>query len=163
MTASRQAAEIETRPATAQDEELLLGWANDPTTRAASFRPETIEGSAHRDWLAERLASPSTRLLIGLQRGVPIGHVRFERGSDGTVDIGISVAPDARGRGLGRALLRAGLDAARGDVAFGAHGFVARVRVENEVSARLFRDAGFKLRDRSTCNGVPCLLFEIEA
>lgn len=151
------------RPATARDEDLLLHWANDPVTRAASFRPEMIPASAHRDWLAGRIASPTTRLLIGQKGDLLVGQVRFERERDGMVEVGISVAPGARGRGVGPALLLAGLQAARRDPTLGARLFVARVRVDNEVSARLFEGAGFRLRGRSTCDGVPCIVFEIEA
>ena len=161
MTSS-QAAAIAVRRANARDEDLLLRWANDPTTRTASFRPAPIEASAHHRWLADRLASPSTRLLIGSEGPVPVGQVRFERRPDGAVEIGISVAPEARGRGLGRALLRTGLEAARRDAALEARSFVARIRVDNEVSARLFGGAGFSLRERTLRDGVPCLVFELD-
>lgn len=160
--ASRRAEDVEVRPATALDADLLLGWANDPATRATSFRPARIEAPAHRRWLADRLASPSTRLLIGYEGPRPVGHVRLERHPDGAVEISISIARDARGRGLGGSLLSAGLEAARRDVAFGVRTFVARVRVENDVSVGLFQRAGFGLRERSVCDGVPCLVFELK-
>jgi RimJ/RimL family protein N-acetyltransferase len=145
------------------DADLLLAWANDPATRAQSFQPDRIEAATHQRWLAERLASPSSRLLIGLEGPTPIGQVRFDRDPDGTVEISISVAADARNRGLGRSLLAAGLAAARRDGSLGVRTFVAHVRLDNDVSAALFRGAGFRLVEESVCNAIPCLVFELPA
>ena len=161
MTAARGLVTVGVRPATALDADLLLAWANDPTTRMASFRRKGIPATAHRRWLAEQLASPSTRLLIGYAGPTPVGHIRLERDPDGRVEIGISVAGEARGRGVGRSLLAAGLEAARLDAGFEVGTFVARVRVDNEASIGLFRGSGFALRERSICQGVPCLVFEL--
>ena len=163
MNAEREHPDVTVRPATMRDADLLLAWANDPATRAKSFRPDRIEPATHERWLAERLASPSSLLLIGLDGAGPIGQVRFDRHPDGAVEVGISVAADARNRGLGRALLDAGLAAARLDGAFGIRVFVARVRLDNDVSAALFRGAGFRLIEQSVCNGIPCLVFELAA
>jgi RimJ/RimL family protein N-acetyltransferase len=144
-----------------RDADLLLAWANDPTTRAQSFQPERINAATHERWLDERLSSSSSRLLIGLEGAVPIGQVRFDRGFDGAVDVGISVAAQARGRGLGRTLLAAGLAATRLDASLGVRTFVARIRLDNDASAALFRGAGFRLVEQSICNGIPCLVFEL--
>ena len=163
MNAERAHPAVMVRAATARDVDLLLTWANDPATRAQSFQPGRIEASTHERWLAERLASSSSRLFIGFEGAAPVGQVRFEREPDGTVEVGISVAADARNRGLGRALLTAGLAAARHDGSFGVRTFVARVRLENDVSAALFRGAGFRLVEESVCNGSPCLVFELPA
>ena len=163
MNEQAERPEVTVRPATTRDSDLLLSWANDPATRARSFRPDPIGASAHERWLAERLGSPSSRLLIGLEGDTPIGQVRFDRHGDGAVEVGISVDNSARNRGLGRALLAAGLAAARADGSLGVRAFVARVRLDNDVSAALFRGAGFRLVEQSVCDGVPCLVFELPA
>ena len=143
------------------DAQRLLAWANDPTVRAASFHARRIGWDEHRRWLAARLASPNCRLLIGVQGEMAVGQVRFDRNPAGTVEIGISVGGDARRRGVGAALLGAALEAVRADVAFDARAFVARVRVGNDASIRLFRGAGFRLREEASCDGVPCLVYEL--
>ena len=163
MNAERERPHVTVRPVTGLDAGLLLTWANDPAARAQSFRPDRIEAGTHERWLAERLASPSSRLLIGLEGGEPIGQVRFDRNPDGAAEVGISVAAGARNRGLGRALLDAGLAAARLDESLGVRVFVARIRLDNEASAALFRGAGFRFVEQSVCNGVPCLVFELAA
>ena len=151
---------MEVRPATAADADLLLAWANDPTTRAAGFHPDPISLATHRRWLARWLAAPRRRLLIGVDEGEPIGLVRLDRDEEGRVETGISVARDARGRGLGRMLLAAALEAARADPALGARSFVARIRLDNPASIALFTGAGFHLTARTERGGVPFLVYE---
>jgi RimJ/RimL family protein N-acetyltransferase len=151
---------VEVRPATTADAALLLTWANDSDTRAASFHPARIETEAHVTWLAETLTLPTRRLFIGLLDGQPIGQVRLDLTGSGQAEVGISVAPERRGQGLGSRLLAAGLEAGRRDRAFGVERFVARVRVGNEASMRLFERAGFALRETGTCEGMPCLVYE---
>ena len=146
-----------------RDADLLLAWANDPTTRAQSFQPDRIEAATHERWLDERLRSPSSRLLIGLEGPPRSGRFDSIATRTGAVEVGISVAAHARNRGLGRALLAAGLAAARRDGSLGVRTFVARVRLDNDVSAALFRGAGFRLVEESVCNAIPCLVFELPA
>lgn len=153
---------IALRPASEADESLLLAWANDPVTRAAGFAPDPITPDEHRAWLASRLRSTSGRLLIGMVGDVPVGQIRLDREARGRVEVGISVAPEARGQGVGRALLRAALDEARRDVGPGATGFTARIRPDNVASIALFTGAGFRLTGELEVNGARCLLYEAD-
>jgi RimJ/RimL family protein N-acetyltransferase len=137
-------AEVVLRSATSEDGPLLLGWANDPTTRAASRRPDAIPATRHRRWLEQRLATPiDNRIWVGESDGAPIGVVRFERRAADTVEVSVTVAPDARGRGLARPLLEAGVVAARD--AFGTVTILAEILPGNQASVRLFKAAGFTL------------------
>jgi RimJ/RimL family protein N-acetyltransferase len=154
---------VEVRPATTADAALLLDWANDPDTRAASFHPERIEATEHAAWLAQSLTLPTRRLFIGMLEGEPIGQVRLDVARAGEAEVGISVARERRGQGLGSRLLAAGLDAGRRDPALGVERFVARVRVGNQPSIRLFETAGFARRETGTCEGLPCLVYELRA
>jgi RimJ/RimL family protein N-acetyltransferase len=153
---------ITLRPASVMDEPLLLTWANDPATRAAGFAPDPIAPDAHRAWLAARLRSATTRLLVGMMGDTPIGQVRLDPWPGGRVEVGISVAPEARGQGFGRRLLRAAMDAARGDTSLGATGFTARIRPENTASIALFAGAGFRPTGELEMNGLRCLLYEAD-
>jgi RimJ/RimL family protein N-acetyltransferase len=131
------------RPAAAEDEAMLLEWANDPGTRAASRSHEPIPPADHRRWLGRLLAIPDdARIWIGESDGLPIGVVRFERRGPDRVEVSITVAPDARGRGLARPLLEAGIVGAR--AVFGGVQILADVLPGNDTSMRLFRAAGFQ-------------------
>jgi UDP-2,4-diacetamido-2,4,6-trideoxy-beta-L-altropyranose hydrolase len=151
---------VSLRPATAADGPLLLEWANDPVTRAAGFQPEPIAAGDHERWLTERLRSTSGRLLIGLDGALPVGQIRLDRHRDGRVEIGISVAAEARGRGLGRALLRLALDEARRDAGLQPLAFIARIRPDNATSIALFSGAGFRRIGTTEVRGQPCLVYE---
>jgi RimJ/RimL family protein N-acetyltransferase len=131
------------RPATAEDEAMLLAWANDPGTRAASRSHKPIPPADHHRWLERRLTTPDdARIWIGETDGLPIGVVRFERRGPDRVEVSITVGPDARGRGLARPLLEAGVVAAR--AVFGGVTILADVLPGNDASMRLFHAAGFK-------------------
>ena len=125
------------------DKDLLLAWANDPGTRAGSRRHALIPATEHARWLAAHLAAPGkSRLWIGESDGAPIGLIRFERQTATSVEVGITVAPEARGRGLARPLLDAGIDAAR-DV-FGSVTIRVDILPGNAPSIALFTGAGFR-------------------
>lgn len=153
---------ITLRPVTEHDEALLLAWANDPVTRAAGFRPAPISPSDHHRWLSSRLSSASGRSFIGMSGTTPIGQVRLDRDPDGLVEIGISVAPEARGRGIGRSLLEGALDAARHDTELAPTAFVARIRPDNAASIALFSGAGFRPDATIEIAGLACLVFRAE-
>lgn len=154
---------VEVRPATIADAALLLTWANDPDTRAASFHTERIAPDEHAAWLTRTLAHPTRRLFIGMLGDAPIGQVRLDATDDGQAEVGISIAPERRGQGLGAGLLAAAVETGRRDPALAVERFIARVRVGNQASIRLFEGAGFVLRETGTCEDAPCLIYELGA
>ena len=148
------------RPATEEDADLLLAWANDPVTRAAGSHPSPIDPASHRRWLADHLASTASRLLVGLDDDRPIGQVRLDADDEGRVEVGIAVAAETRGRGIGRALLAAGLAAGLADPDLAVEVFVARIRPDNAASIALFMGAGFHAAGTDEEAGVPYLVYE---
>ena len=152
---------VRLRRVTESDADLILGWANDSETRAASFHADPIDPAGHVRWVAARLTSPTTGFWIGeSEDGRPIGQVRVEVGDGSVGEISISVAPDARGLGFGRALLLAAVREAGRTLA--VERLLARVRLDNPASLALFAGAGFRDRSRGTCFDVPCATFELE-
>ncbi len=153
-TSTRVPPRVVLRAVEPADRDLLLSWANDPGTRAGSRRHALIPAAEHARWLAGHLAAPDTsRLWIGESDGAPIGLVRFERQTATSVEVGITVAPEARGRGLARPLLDAGIDAAR-DV-FGSVTILADILPGNAPSIALFTGAGFRpVHDESISTGA---------
>lgn len=132
---------VEVRGARATDRARLLQWRNDPVTRAHAFTTEAITEDEHATWFSRKLADPMTHIWIGESDGVAIGQVRFDRGSGGIALVDIAVAPEARGAGLGRQLLAAGMSAEHQRSAVGV--FRAEVGRENAASRALFTSAGF--------------------
>jgi RimJ/RimL family protein N-acetyltransferase len=129
------------RPAQPDDAPRLLEWANDPATRAASFDRAEISGPEHVAWLAAVLADPDRRLWIAEEEGVALGQVRVDRAPEGFGVVSIGLAPGARGRGIGRAVLLMGLAAAVREL--GIRRMRAVVAPGNVASRRLFEGAGF--------------------
>jgi len=132
------------RPARESDAYALWLWANDPTTRDASFGRGEIAWDSHVDWFGARLQDAGTLIAVAeAAHGRPVGTVRFET-SDRWASARLSylVAPEARGGGLGRAIAEAGV---RWVVA--AHPAVritADVAAANERSLRIFRGMGWR-------------------
>jgi UDP-2,4-diacetamido-2,4,6-trideoxy-beta-L-altropyranose hydrolase len=134
---------LELRPATQNDVRLLWQWRNDPGTRARSRDSDEIPWDTHLAWFAKRVVDPDTVMLIGLSAGRPIGVVRFDRQADGTAEVGITLAPEYRGRGLGRNLLQRGCECVV-EAGF-AQVLNADVKADNAASQRLFKGCGFRM------------------
>ena len=83
--------ELELRPATRSDAELLWAWANDPSVRSASFHRGEIPWESHTAWFAGRLARPDCTIYVAELEGVPVAQVRFE--GRGEAEVAVSVDP----------------------------------------------------------------------
>ena len=127
---------IRLRPVTIQDADLLLDWRNDPETRNASHNTEIVQREEHISWLTRTLNNPSRQLFIAEEKEVPVGTVRADF-ADGVYELSWTVAPDARGRGVGTRM-----------VAQLANQIPVPIRAEvksgNTASARIAEHAGMK-------------------
>jgi RimJ/RimL family protein N-acetyltransferase len=132
---------ITLRPAALDDETRLLAWRNDPATRASAFNEAEVSPEAHKTWLARKLADPACAIVVAEEEGEPVAQVRFERIEPDLAEIDIAVAPQARGRGVGRRVLRLAVGDARR--VLGVTRVRARVKPTNEASLKAFRAAGF--------------------
>jgi UDP-2,4-diacetamido-2,4,6-trideoxy-beta-L-altropyranose hydrolase len=129
------------RPAAPEDCRLVWEWANEPTTRAASFNPEPIPWGAHRAWFAGKLADGNCLLfIVEAPDGGPVGQVRCDLG-DGQAIISVGLAPSARGKGYGLWSIRRACEHAYRTGR--ARSVLALVRVENAASRGAFLRAGF--------------------
>jgi L-amino acid N-acyltransferase YncA len=113
-------------------------------TGDSTFETET---PSWEDWDADHLREMR---LVAREDGEVLGWAAASRISvrdvyRGVVECSVYVARDARGRGVGEELLPALLEAA---AAAGVWTVEAIVFVENEASARMVRDAGFRLVGR---------------
>ncbi|MDB5800985.1 MAG: GCN5-like N-acetyltransferase [Rhodocyclales bacterium] len=129
---------ITLRPATLQDAELLLAWRNDPHTRLSSHDTNEITLAQHLAWLNRVLNDVARRLFIAEEAGTPVGSVRADTEPDGTTVLSWTVAPLARGRGVGKRMLVALLEETSGPVR-------AEVKIGNTASMRIAESAGLSL------------------
>jgi UDP-2,4-diacetamido-2,4,6-trideoxy-beta-L-altropyranose hydrolase len=126
--------ELVLRDVTNDDWQLLLDWRNDPTSRSASRNSEAIEPTAHREWLSRCLANDCSTLLIAELNGIPAGTVRIDSGP--VSELSWTVAPEARGKGLGSRMVSQVVRTSRVPLR-------AVTRSDNLASQRIARAAGF--------------------
>jgi len=93
------------RPATLQDARRLYAWRRDPVTMRQSKNTEDFDFDAHLRWLTGTLPDTGRRLQIAEEDGNPVGVVRADR-RDGVWVLSWTVAPHARGRGVGKHMVR---------------------------------------------------------
>ena len=144
-TARHEPTAMVLRSADAADSALLFAWTN--ALRACGLAltaSEPLERAAHDRWFAMRLRDPDCWMRIVEHAGAPAGVVRLEReveNSAETVVVSVYIAEEARRLGLAStAIERALRDAARERGALTA---IARVRLGNTTSRRLFNSLGF--------------------
>jgi RimJ/RimL family protein N-acetyltransferase len=135
-------AELVLRDAAEADADLLLGWRNEPATRAASGSTAEVGPEEHRAWLASLLADDDRHLWIAEVDRRPAGQVRFDRVRGDAYEISVSIDPALRGGGLGAELIAAGCELLF--MRTNATTVVARVKPHNEASIHAFTGAGFK-------------------
>lgn len=144
VVSALRAPRVQVRCAAEGDSRLLWKWANDATTRNASFAPDPIPWDTHVEWLARKLTDPLSHIYVASnEAGTPIAQIRFDASVDtmATAEVGIAVAPEARGQGYGVAVLLAGVERIRRTT--GIQTIDAVVKTANIPSLRAFERAGF--------------------
>jgi UDP-2,4-diacetamido-2,4,6-trideoxy-beta-L-altropyranose hydrolase len=144
---------LKLRPARPEDRHLLWEWANDPEVRAASFSPDPISWDTHVAWFEEKLRNEtdfgtkkSFMLIAEDECELPIGQIRFDWRLDGSWEVGVSIAREMRGRGIGRELIRLGVQQLRKQVILPQDSNApihALVKPANTASVNAFELAGF--------------------
>lgn len=128
------------RHAAATDAEMTFAWRNDPGTRAMFRSTCAVTWAEHLRWFERRRADRAAPYWIGECDGRPVGTVRLDSRAMGEAEVSITVAPEARGRGVGRAILSSLCDRARAD---GWRVLHAEVKTDNPASRRIFESCGF--------------------
>lgn len=132
---------IELRPVKPEDKADLLAWANDPETVRSRFNSRPVTAQEHDAWFARALNLPERLLYIAEDgAGQKLGTVRLDRLSEAVLEYDINVAPAARGKGYGTAMIRAAAELYRPEAR--AVLFLARIKKTNPRSRAAFLRAG---------------------
>ena len=133
--------EMVLRPAELNDADRLFQWRNDPLTRDASRHGRELGREEHQAWLEDSVSRPDRQLLIAEVDGVAVGTVRADRGDDGC-EISWTVAPAARGQGIGQRMVSQLVAQLEGRL-------WSEVRSGNQASSRIAESAGMRLVNES--------------
>ena len=106
-----------------------------------------FDREARRQRWTAALAEEHGRTLVVQEResGRVVGHGRIDVARYGVAELGMALAADARGQGLGGQLLDALIEAA---AQLGAHKVELQVWPHNEPAIRLYRSRGFVVEGR---------------
>ena len=128
------------------DIDAITAIYNDAVAHTTAIWNETLVDAANRRaWLADRTGA-GYPVLVAEVDGTVLGYATFGdwRAWDGyrhTVEHSVYVRADWRGGGIGRALMAALIDRARG---LGKHVMVAGIEAGNAGSIRLHEALGFR-------------------
>ncbi|MBC8505213.1 MAG: UDP-2,4-diacetamido-2,4,6-trideoxy-beta-L-altropyranose hydrolase [Anaerolineales bacterium] len=124
-----------------QDSDLVREWANDPSTRAASFSVNPISFESHIEWFKKKIIDPKCKFFIARdQNTAPIGQVRFQIERKEAV-ISVSVDPNNRGKGYGQKIIWLG--AQRIFDRTSVELIHAYIKKDNQASILAFCNSGF--------------------
>lgn len=156
-----QAPQVEPSFRRASFADVIQLWhiANEPSIRQCGFYPASISLADHVIWLEKKLASPASLLFVIEDGGAIVGQVRYDRISVEAAEIGISLLPPYRGRGLGTRMISETLSLVCQEL--GVSRILANVRMENPTSIHLFEKLGFQRCGEGVKNGFPFVSLDI--
>ncbi len=134
---------VRLRAAGAGDRDRVLAWNGAADVRACSRDPRPIDAAAHARWYGARIADPLTHMWIVEDGPTAMGLIRIERPArEAPGRVSLVLDPLARGRGVGRAAVRAACRLDGGPL-------VAEIQLGNQASLTCFLAAGFAVSERA--------------
>lgn len=122
------------------DKEITFDWANDKITRENSFNSQSITFEEHSTWFERKLNDKNATYYICEVNNKPASIVRFDK-SEKQVVIGITIAPDFRGKKLATQFLQKTCKKYTKDT--NENKIYAYIKNENKASIKSFEKAGF--------------------
>ena len=138
--------QIQLRPATSADINLVFNWQQLPQTRRYALTPRAPSWEEHQQWMKRKLSSACDYMYIITtsfeEQEHSVGMVRLDNAGDNRVIISILIDPQYYGLGIGYAALN--------EVAtrHSDKTIEATVKSENKASQKLFTKAGYIQRER---------------
>lgn len=143
------------RRATTEDLELTFNWANDPDVRLNSYSSDPIVFDNHKSWFYNKIQDSNSIYFIAEESNESIGQLRFEKVEDHVV-IGVTIAPEQRGKGYGSGILREGLIEYSKIWNLPVYAYI---KVDNMASIKAFERAGFEFKEHLEYLGHPSKLY----
>ncbi len=155
--------EMVIRPADGNDAKLLFEWANEKAVRHSSFNPDPIPWEGHLEWLNQKLKDETSQIFIVENSSKdPVGQIRFEK-IDGSHKISYSLDEKFRGLGLGKPLLKIGLQTIQTKLQEPSiiQGFVKKNNTASKIS---FEKCGFVLikNEDHISKALDCIVYQLE-
>lgn len=125
------------RPAEFSDWKILLDWRNDPETRENSISSVEIVEESHKQWLKHTLESRIRKIFI-YETDRPLGTIRLDIVDWETKILSWTVAPEARGAGIGTRMLKSFLEKY-------SDSYFAEILPRNKASMAMAKKVGFKV------------------
>ncbi|MGQ0826031.1 MAG: GNAT family N-acetyltransferase, partial [Actinomycetota bacterium] len=138
---------------------FFLACRNDEDAVRWSRSGRAVTIDEHKAWYRRAISDPGLRLRIAEYAGAPIATVRVDI-ECGVGEVGVALAPQWRGRGLGALVLRALHEDVLADPQVAA--LVARIHPQNVPSRRAFAGVGF-VADDGADDGFDVLTWSREA
>ncbi len=130
------------RQAAMGDSADLFEWRNAAETRKYSHDPREISPDEHERWIESTLGRNDRHLLIGEVSGRPVGVLRYDLEGEIAV-VSVYLVPGQHGKGLGTALIRAGIFWAK-DHLPETRVLRASIHPDNIASRKAFVKAGYR-------------------
>jgi RimJ/RimL family protein N-acetyltransferase len=132
---------IDVRPATPDDVEAMLDVMEGVVAEGKWLGAEPpFDRDDRRERLLVGMAGERSVHLVAVAEGGIVGNVALELAPYGVAQLGMYVAEQWRGRGVGGALVREAIAAGR---VLGAHKLSLQVWPHNHAARRLYRRYGF--------------------
>jgi len=125
---------LELVPVTLFDAALILKWRNDPQTRKFSHNTKIITWEEHLSWMKKTLINKNQKFFIAISNGFPVGSVRAEYSNNIHI-LSWIVAPEARGKGFGKVMVKTLADQLNGELC-------AEVKISNLASKKIAEYSG---------------------
>lgn len=126
------------RLAQLEDARFFFNLRNDPTTRLMSRNSQKINWAEHKHWFSKKIEDSRCELFVVALNNINIGTMRVDH-HDQNSELSWMIAPDQRGLGLGKVMLKQ-------FVGFRPGNYLAVVRTNNTASRKMCESAGFNQR-----------------
>lgn len=131
------------RKVTENDMLMLFKWANDPDVRKNAFHSETITLEEHTNWFNKLIMDDSQYQYILMCDDIAVGQIRLSVENNNSAEIDYSIAPEYRGRGLGKKILELLRLQVKKDMPH-INKLIGRVKSGNIASESCFQNSGYE-------------------